>query len=176
MIRTQYRQWLFASACLLAISTSTMGAEPTTADLQKAVDSLNQATTELKKLQAELQKIPVLETSIDDNRRRLIKLENDIKMLTESVESLKAAKKSTSLRPDNTATKGMGRFRLINDFVEEQSVLVNGVAYRLLPGEERVIPVAAGEFSYQVLQVQRRPQVRQISVDEIKTVRIYPVD
>ena len=55
------------------------------------------------------------------------------------------------------------------------SVVVNGRSYRLLPGDEKVVPVPPGEFTYQVLQLQRNPQDRQILADETKTVTIYPL-
>ena len=42
--------------------------------------------------------------------------------------------------------------RLINDFPEEMSVLVNGRSYRLLPGQERLIRVSAGDYSLELLQ------------------------
>ena len=84
---------------------------------------------------------------------------------------------TTALRPeyDSATFRGQGRVRLINDFPEEMSVLVNGRSYRLLPGQERLLAVPPGDFTYQVLQIHRDPRVRQIAADETKNIRIYPI-
>ena len=84
---------------------------------------------------------------------------------------------TTALRPDFDAAtvRGRARVRFINEFHEQMSVVVNGTAFWLLPGEERLVPVPAGDFTFQVLQLQRFPQERRIAADETKTVRIYPI-
>ena len=82
---------------------------------------------------------------------------------------------SARLRSPNRSTRGQGRVRFINEFSEEMSVVVNGRSYRLLPGQERLVAVPPGDFTYQVLQLQRVPQERRIEANETKTIRIYPL-
>lgn len=170
MIRLTYSLLL---AGLFAIPS--FAAEPTPEDLKKQVEELRKVTDELKKLKDTINKI-------DELRSKSIIFETQIEMIEKDIKDIKkklgmdGSTPSTSLKPDTTnAFKGQGRVRFINAFSEEMSVVVNGKSYRLLPGDEKVVPVPPGEFTYQVLQIQRTSQDRQIAADETKTVTIYPI-
>lgn len=149
------------------------GADPTPSDLRKVIADLKEAIKDLNDLK---------EGKIKNFQSRIINLETKIDTLEADLldvqQKLAASKRTTALRPDTTgatAFKGQGRIRFINEFTEDMSVVVNGRSFRLVPGEERLVPVPPGDYSYQVLQLQRAAQLREIAADETKTVRIFPV-
>lgn len=164
---------LILSALLLgALALPVSAADPTPAELKQQIDDLKKVTDDLKKLKDSFAKLDELRSKSIIFETQLEMIEKDIKDIKRKLEG--AA--STSLKPDTTtAFKGQGRVRFINAYTDEMSVVVNGRSYRLLPGDEKVVPVPPGEYSYQVLQIQRAPQERQIAADETKTVTIYPI-
>ncbi len=153
---------------VLALPVS--AADPTPAELKQQIDDLKKVTDELKKLKDSM-------TKLDELRHQSIKFETQLEFIEKDITEIKrrldnAATKS--LKPDTaTAFKGQGRVRFINAFSEEMAVVVNGKSYRLMPGDEKVVPVPPGDYSYQVLQIQHAPQDRRIAADETKTVTIY---
>jgi hypothetical protein len=165
------------SALLLGVlALPVSAADPTPAELKQQIDDLKKVTDDLRKLKDSMALLTEL-------RSKSIVFETQLEMIEKDIKEMKrklamdgsVPNPSTSLKPDTTAAfKGQGRVRFINAFSEEMSVVVNGRSYRLLPGDERVIPVPPGEYSYQVLQLQRTPQDRQIAADETKTITIYP--
>jgi hypothetical protein len=170
----------FAFASLLALGLiATPAFAQTAEDLKKAIDRLDKATKEWQEAKDALK--------IDELRGKAITIDSKIDLIDKDIQDIKKdirdikrkldGGSSTSLRPDfDSATlRGQGRVRFINEFAEEMSVVVNGRSFRLMPGQERLIPVPPGEYTYQVLQIQRFPQQRSISPDETKTVRIYPL-
>jgi hypothetical protein len=153
-------------------------AQGTAEDLKAAVQKLEQATKDLKEAKDAMradtlrEKVGTIDSKIDLIDKDIQDLKRDIREIKRKLEG----GGSVSLRPDlDSATRGQGRVRFINEFFEEMSVVVNGFSYRLPAGQERLIPVPPGEFTYQVLQLQRTPQVRRIVADETKNIRIYPL-
>lgn len=169
----------FALAALLAMGLVTAPAFADPADdLKKAVEKLDKATKELQEAKEALK--------IDELRSKAIKIDTTIELIDKDIQDIKKDIReikrkldggpSTSFRSESLYQgQGQGRVRFINEFNEEMSVVVNGRSYRLAPGQERLIAVAPGDFTYQVLQVQRFPQERKITADETKTVRIFPL-
>ena len=158
---------------MLALPVS--AAEPTPEEFKKSVEDLKKITEELKGLKDMMSKVTELRSKSIVFETQIEMIEKDIKDIKKKI-GLDGSSPSTSLKPEgNTSFKGQGRVRFINGFSEEMSVVVNGRSYRLLPGDEKVVAVPPGDFSYQVLQLQRSPQDRQISADETKTVTIYPL-
>jgi len=163
---------IFSALLLGALALPVSAADPTPAELKQQIDDLKKVTDDLKKLKDSFAKLDELRSKSIIFETQLEMIEKDIKDIKKKLEG--AA--TTSLKPDTTtAFKGQGRVRFINAYTDEMSVVVNGRSYRLLPGDEKVIPVPPGEYSYQVLQIQRAPQERQIAADETKTVTIYPI-
>lgn len=171
----------FALAALigLAIAVSPAVADPAE-DLKEAIKKLEKATKDLQDAKDALK--------VDELRGKAITIDTKIDLIDKDIQDIKKDIReikrklndtsSTSLRPDTdsaTTPRGQGRVRFINEFNEEMSVVVNGRSYRLLPGQERLLTVAPGDFTYQVLQLQRFPQDRRIAADETKTIRIYPL-
>jgi len=167
----------FALAGLLAFGlvTAPAFADPVD-DLNKAVEKLDKATKELQEAKEALK--------IDELRAKAIKIDTTIELIDKDIQDIKKdirdikrkleSGPSTSLKSESFY-QGQGRVRFINEFNEEMSVVVNGRSYRLVPGQERLIVVPPGDFTYQVLQLQRFPQERKITADETKTVRIFPL-
>jgi hypothetical protein len=166
-----------------AIVAAPTFAQPPADDLKKSVDK---AVEKLEKAAKDLQEAKDALKN-DDLRGKAITIDTKLDMLDKDVQEIKKDVRelrrrtgdgpSTSLRPDfdSATVRGRGRVRFINEFFEEMSVVVNGRSFRLQPGEERLVPVPPGDFTYQVLQIQRFPQERRITADETKTVRIYPI-
>lgn len=165
---------LFAAAALAAPA-----AGQTPEDLKKSIDRLEKAVRDLQDAKDGLRTDELRKTaSTLDAKLDLI--DKDIQDIKKDIRELKRKANggtTTALRPeyDSATYRGQGRVRFINEFPEEMSVVVNNRSYRLLPGQERLFPVTPGEFTYQVLQLQRDAQVRRIAADETKTIRIYPL-
>jgi hypothetical protein len=158
-----------------------------------AAPAAGQTAEDIKKINDKLDKIAQDLTDAknglktDELRSKAITIDTKLDMLDKDVQELKKDIKdirnrlgdrtTTALRPDFDAAqfRGRGRVRFINEFFEEMAVVVNGRSFRLAPGEERLVPVPPGEFSYQVLQLQRFPQERRIAADETNTVRNYAI-
>jgi hypothetical protein len=175
MRRTRFA---LASIVGLAIAAAPAFGEPAE-DLRKAVEKLEKATKDLQDAKDALK--------VDELRGKAITIDTKIDLIDKDIQDIKKDIReikrklndtsSTSLRPSTLGEneRGNGRVRFINEFNEEMSVMLNGRSYRLLPGQERLLSVPPGEFTYQVLQLQRFPQDRRISADETKTIRIYPL-
>jgi hypothetical protein len=162
-------------AALLAAPAAGQSAD----DIKRINDKLDKLTKDLQelrdgmKLDAVREKVTTVDSKIDQLDQDIQTLKKDLRDIKRKVDG----GTTTALRPeyDSAAPRGMARVRLINDHPEEMSVVVNGRSYRLLPGQERLIAVTPGEFTYQVLNIQREARVRTIAADETKTIRIYPI-
>lgn len=148
----------------------------TAEDLKKAVEKLDKATKELTDAREALK--------TDELRSKAIKMDTTLELIDKDIQEIKKDIRdikrklelgSSTSSKSQSLYQGQGRVRFINEYSEEMSVVVNGRSYRLVPGQERLIAIPAGDFTYQVLQLQRYPQERKITSDEIKTVRIYPL-
>ena len=144
--------------------------------LNDKLDALTKAMQEAKdavKADGLRETVATINSKIDLIDKDIQEIKKDLRDLKRKVE----AGTTTALRPqsDTSSYRGQGRVRFINEYPEEMSVVVNGRPFRLPPGQERLVPVAPGEFTYQVLNIQRTEQVREIQADETKNIRIYPL-
>jgi hypothetical protein len=169
----------FVPAALLAAALAAPAAGQTAEDVKKLNDKLDALTKALQDVRDGLktenvrEKLATIESKID-------LLDQDIRTIKDDVRQMKRRVgdgATTTLRPeyDSSSFRGQGRVRFINEYPEEMSVIVNGRSFRLAPGQERLVPVTPGQFTYQVLNIQRDIQTRQIAADETKTIRIYPL-
>src|SRR5262245_1350817 len=170
----------YALAALLGTTliAAPAAAQATAEELKKEVEKLQQAVKDLKDAKDAKDdlrtKVNAIDSKIDIIDRDVQELKRDIKEIKRRL----GTEGTTAMRPDTESgiARGTGRVRFINEFNEEMSVVVNGGrSYRLFPGQERLLTVPAGSYTYQVLQLQRFPQERRIAADETKTVRIYPL-
>lgn len=169
----------FLPAALLVAALAGPAAGQTAEDIRKLNDKLDALTRTLNDLKDSVKSDAVRE-KVNTVASHIDQLDQDIQTIKKDLRDLKRkvdGGTTTALRPeyDSTTYRGQGRVRLINDFPEEMSVLVNGRSYRLLPGQERQVVVPPGDFTYQVLQIHRDPRVRQIAADETKNITIYPI-
>ncbi len=173
---------LVASA---AMATAVEAAEPP-AELKDSIDNLNKAIRALNEVRRDFNDLrDAQKKDIEGVKGQIETLELRVKLLQNEIETLRKEKASgtVALKPDVTGSnpgfspvpnvRTTGRLRIVNEFPEEMSVVVNGKSYRVLPGEERTIIVPAGSFEYQIPQLQRFPQQREIAENQVKTVVIY---
>lgn len=165
---------LFAAAVLAGPA-----AGQTADDIKKLNDKLDALTKSMQDLKDSVKSDAVREklTTVGSH---LDQLDQDIQTIKKDLRDLKRRVgdgTTTALRPEYDAAtfRGQGRVRFINEFPDEMSVVVNGRPFRLLPGQERLVPVPPGEFTFQVLNVHRTAQLRQIVADETKNIRIFPI-
>ena len=169
----------FLPAALLVAALAAPAAGQTAEDIKKLNDKLDALTKTVNDLKDGLKSDAVRE-KVTTVASHLDQLDQDIQAIKKDLRDLKRRVgdgTTTALRPqyDAATFRGQGRVRFINEFPEEISVIVNGRPFRLLPGAERLVPVPPGDFTYQVLNVQRTPQVREIVADETKNIRIFPI-
>jgi prefoldin subunit 5 len=169
----------FLPAAVLAAAFAAPAAGQTADDIKKLNDKLDALTRSLQELKDGMKSDTVREkvTTVDS---KIDQLDKDIQSILKDLRDLRRRVgdgSTTALRPeyDSATYRGQGRVRFINEFPEEVSVVVNDRAYRVLPGQERLVPVTPGSFTYQVLNVQREAQLRRIAADETKTIRIFPL-
>jgi hypothetical protein len=83
----------------------------------------------------------------------------------------------TSKRIDTSAVPPpaptMSNLRLVNEFVEEMTIRVNGRDYLLAPGQNLTLQVAPGSYVYQIPRLQRYEQARTVLPGETKVIRIF---
>ena len=163
--------------CIKSAFAAVLGAALLSAPANAAEPEVTEA---VKKLESAIRKLESVEKGLTDyklsNAAAVRQLQVDVEALKEDVRFLRqmiANPGTTSKREAFDTAPKMGRVKLTNEFVEEMSVVVNGTAYRLLPGQSRTINVTPGPFTYQVLQLQRTPQERMIAADEEKPIRIF---
>jgi hypothetical protein len=160
-------------------------------DLKSTVDDLEKLRSDLKSLQTKAElRDQTIQARIDLVNERINGLEGRIKQMQSDVEGMRT-QASTSNRPsgysglgNGTGTPaappplppaGAGTIRLRNTFPDQVSVVVNGVAYQLLPNETRDLAGhPAGAFTYEVLGIQGRKTV-DLRPNETFTITVYPI-
>jgi phage shock protein A len=128
--------------------------------------------------------------AMDDERAQRIKADSDaevrlqqlisdmselrkqISQVRQDMDVLKARPSVSAYPPSGQAAAG--RVRMVNSYMEPVTVVVNGRAYPLQPGETRLTdPIPSGTFTYEVLGVQP-PMTRPLAAGETFTVTVYP--
>jgi hypothetical protein len=153
-------------AFMLATSSSSR-ADETTDQIKKTLETMKKQLDEIERKitlpdgsTLALQKIQM---DLGEMRRKMAELES--KMPTTS--SISKRIDSSKMDPIR-----MGKVKFTNEWIEEVSVVLNGIAYEILPGNELTVPVPAGQFTYQVLNLQRRPQTRMVEAEKVWNVTI----
>jgi hypothetical protein len=169
----------FLPAALLAAALAGPAAGQSADDIKKLNDKLEALTRTLQELRDAAKSDSVRE-KVNTIDSKIDLLDQDIRTIKDDIRQLKRRVSdgaTTALRPqyDSATFRGQGRVRFINEYPEEISVIVNGRPFRLAPGAERLVPVPPGDFTYQVLNVQRTAQIRPIIADETKNIRIFPI-
>jgi outer membrane murein-binding lipoprotein Lpp len=157
-----------AKAAMAAIVGAALLVAPANAEEPKP--DLNDT---VKRLEAAVKKLEAAEliNEINSLRLRIDQLELDVKNLRQAAGSPSSSTSKRESMPEGPPKPGI--IKLSNEFPEMMSVDVNGVSYQLLPGQQRVIKIDPGAFTFQVPQVQALPQHRTIGANEEKSIRIY---
>ena len=173
-------------ALMLAASPST-AAEPTLGELKILLDSIDKRLDALEKPRRNSDGNILLKEPIGGEEivtpgvtvHDMKKMQEEIVMLKKRVMELESRPvrivrdESKLIRDPAVADPTrLAKVKFRNDWIEEVSILVNGISYEILPGFERTISVPAGAFTYQVLDLQRRPQTRILEADKTWTVQI----
>ncbi len=182
---TQRWQMLGLST-VLAAAVAVAPARAADPELSKLTDSqkldrLLDEVRDLKKSLADLEKradlqVQVVQERINALNDRMHRLEGDIEGLRGQLSAIRtsgyAGPAAPALAPPPAPTTGTIRLR--NTFPTEESIVVNGVAYQLAPGETRDIPnQPPGTFSYEVLGVMARKLVA-LAPGETVTITVVP--
>ncbi|HEY8505258.1 MAG TPA: hypothetical protein VIL46_11795, partial [Gemmataceae bacterium] len=153
--------------------------DPVVAELKKQLKQFDAVLGRLELLEKNLHdtqtksKLSVgsLQTDVAALKMKVDQIQRDLADLRGRIESGDRVARASPLGGAGQAT---GRVRLLNNYLEEVSVLVNGQLFRVVPGAEMALSVPAGAFTYQVLQWQAAPQTRNLRADETYTIRIHP--
>ncbi|VTS00300.1 coiled-coil domain-containing protein [Tuwongella immobilis] len=156
------------------------------ADLKTQVQALTNALSKLEKLEESMR------DSQSKNGLAVTQLQGDVSELKLQIGDLRREMERLSKRVDEQAQKsisrsspapaapanpapaaGNGQLRLVNDYIQEVSVVVNNRTYRLLPGQTTTLTIPAGAFNYQLLVDNAAMQSRLLPAGETYTIRFH---
>jgi hypothetical protein len=84
---------------------------------------------------------------------------------------LKKTAIKTADKAAKPASSDVGRVRLVNDWTEPVTVVVQGQVYYLLAGEQKEITRPVGEFTYEVQRIQHWAKDK-LEAGKVYTIRI----
>lgn len=163
---------------MLATSASAETPPPTLSDIAKQVEAIS------KQLESISKRLDSIETGItppDGSAFAFKKLQDDMLQLKKQITALEQKTPHVAKRVDTSKstdpsvrpiTSNMAKVKFVNDWIEDVSVIVNGVSYEVMIGTELTVPVPPGSFTYQILNFQRREMTRTIDPDKVWTVQI----
>lgn len=138
----------------------------------KGADGIAKQLAELKKAIDELKNEVVTNTVMaQKSRGEILDLQKQIAELRQELESLK---KQPTTRTSAFPPGPTGRVLLVNNYPMEMTILLNQVAYRLLPNETRAVVLPPGSFTFWVpgARGQQTVQNRTLSADETYTITV----
>jgi hypothetical protein len=159
--------------------------------LQKIEKDLGSLAAELKGLKDALNALKpaepdkTLTLQVQKNKQDLDELKTDVKGIRDAIAAMRADLAKAPERvathkafsPAEPGTPGTTpaatQIQLINAWMADVTVVVDGASYRLRPGEARMVPHAAGPFTYEVLGI-RPIQSRTVASGETFTIRVGP--
>jgi hypothetical protein len=172
-----------AAAFAVALVATPASGQATIDDVKKSVD---QAVQKLDKLTKDLADAKEA-MKTDDLRTKATTLDTKLDILDKDVQDIKkdlreirqrlGERGTTALRPDTdgATARTQGRVRVINSHLIEMNVVLNGRSYRLPPGDERLILVPPGNYSFEVLQIPGDRRSGEIAAGQTRTFTIYPI-
>lgn len=152
-----------------ALNTN-LKAEKAQSDITKLNGEMAELRKDMESLRRSLSTAPTTAgKDVEEIKAQLDRLRLDFDSLRKERVSLSPPTAPAAVAPTN------GRVRLVNTFDEQVTIIVNSRAFRLAPGESRLLdPQAAGPFNYQVLGVQQDLQNRTLAANETITITVYP--
>ncbi len=109
-----------------------------------------------------------LEAKVTDIEKQLKALRDNLELLTRRMDST-----SQSLKPTRKVDPTKGEISLRNDWISEVTILVNNTAYRLAPGDTRVVLIEPGTFTYQVIPGDNQVRERTVGAGGSYEIRAY---
>ncbi len=185
------RSWLVCGAALALVVPSVRGDEgvPTLKTLEQQqkdmIAKLEKIQNDIASLKDRLDRTDANKTSTLDATEIKSKLEDlraDIQRIQSQLNGEQRSSSGYSRMPvgpgeplpkHESLRVGSTTVRLINDFVTTQDIIVNDRVYSVAPGEVREVPVAPGEFTYQVLGVDASPRVSSVGAGLHKPIRLF---
>jgi hypothetical protein len=73
-----------------------------------------------------------------------------------------------------TPLPGTASIRLVNTYLTDMTVLINGLTYTVAPGQATTVPLTPGAVWYQVYPVQPFAKSTTMQAGEVLTLRLYP--
>jgi len=116
-------------------------------------------------------RLAALEDKMQSVQSTLSRIEERLSKTTVGSSPLNNASVPTPT-PSTPVVVNQATVRLVNEYQTEVSLIVNGVSYRLLPGEVRSLSIPAGSYSYELLAPGSRAQTSTIKDGETVTLRI----
>lgn len=111
---------------------------------------------------------------IKDQAGQIKDLKDQIAKLQQDLDALKNKPTDQFVtRNYPLAPSGLGKVQMVNTYFEPQTILVNGRAIRVDPGETRTLELPAGIFTYEVLNVKGQ-QTRTLSANSLFTITVHP--
>jgi hypothetical protein len=173
----------------MASATPVSAAPKDDKDLAALKTQMEDATTKLKDIQKDIQKLNELLIGRKDSNgfpvptelgvvAQLKDLQDKLKVIDKDLDDLKK-KSSASYKVQSPSTPivenktGKGTVRIVNDYPIQISMVVNGTnSYKIAPGKAVDVPVPAGEFNYYLVESGGAPTKSFIKDSETVTLRI----
>lgn len=161
--------------------------EKSEAEAKKLVEFQEKTNKKLGEIQDDIKKLTELLTGKKDKDGFIMQTEPGVvaqlKQLQDKLALLEAdlnklrAQPSTSLKPVSPVAigdvvAGKATVRIVNEYPVQISMVINGTSYPVPPSKVVDVPVASGEFTYQLIQAGVAPTVSKIKDKEIVTLRI----
>jgi vacuolar-type H+-ATPase subunit I/STV1 len=140
---------------------------------QKTVDALKNELAEVKSTVSNLKATAETAKPLPaDSLKEIAQLKQDIQDLREK---LRAGTRVSGFmaQPEASAAAPAAQIELINTYNQEQTIVINGVSYRLLPGARLLETIPVGTFTYEVLGVTAQ-RARTIAKNGVYTIRVQP--
>jgi hypothetical protein len=129
---------------------------------EKAGPSLKDLKKSLDSIQKDVEKISAMAEHFKKIHDRVDRLQKE----------LNESRRAFGRDPTRPAS---GRVRLVNTFPGEMRIVLNSIVYPLAPQETRDVPVPAGRFAYEVLNIQGfGTRTRDILANETFTITVHP--
>jgi hypothetical protein len=152
--------------------------------IEKLPAQVSRLSNDVAQLHADVAKQLTIQ-DIETLRAELAKLltalpkEKDLEGLREGISKVLAElarqveRRQAFSLPTGAPAVATGQVHLVNAWMTPMTVILDGLSYRLQPGESRIVSRAAGNFNYEVLGLQP-PQTRTVVAGETFTIRIAP--
>jgi TolA-binding protein len=164
------------TALALAATPASPAAGPPLSPTRAGAGELDEKkSADLASLEAELKRLRAdTAESFRSAQKTIDELKKEVARLRKEVEELRKRRPPSTRISRSPAAGGSATIRLVNSYADPVTVVVNGTAYRLEPGETRLLrDRAPGRFTYEVPGV-REAVDRELRAGETFTIHVHP--